>query len=183
MVPKNLERRVRERAWAHLRWPQSWVQVSWREPRLLWPGRLRACLPSQKPVLSTIQVVGTVLASVVGGLATKLGRLTAPVVERLRENREQRIKVRAYLLWKQAGCPVGRDLDFWRQASRLEPRWLWPSRLRAWLGPQKNALSASTSRMRTSVRADTLAAIASAVGVRCCGSLCADVCSSPGEYI
>jgi hypothetical protein len=45
------------------------------------------------------------------------------------------------LLSQQAGFPVGRDLDFWLQASRSEPLWLWPGRLRSWLSSQKDALS------------------------------------------
>ena len=57
-----------------------------------------------------------------------------------RKNREQRIRERAYLLSQQAGFPVGKDLDFWVQAGQLEPHWLWPGRLRAWLGGQKDAL-------------------------------------------
>jgi uncharacterized protein YjbI with pentapeptide repeats len=77
----------------------------------------------------TIQAVAPVLALAVCGLVTKVSRLTAPVVERLRRHREQRIRVRAYFRWQQSGCPVGRDLDFWVQASQSEPRWLWPARL------------------------------------------------------
>jgi hypothetical protein len=58
-----------------------------------------------------------------------------------RQNREQRIRERAYFLSQQCGFPSGRDLEFWVQASELEPRWLWPGRLRAWLGGQKDAVS------------------------------------------
>jgi hypothetical protein len=42
--------------------------------------------------------------------------------------REQRIRERAYFLSQQSGFPIGRDLDFWIQASRLEPNWSWPGR-------------------------------------------------------
>jgi hypothetical protein len=58
-----------------------------------------------------------------------------------RKNWEQRIHERAYFLWQEAGCPAGRELDFWVQASQLEPRLLWPGRLRTWLASQKDALS------------------------------------------
>jgi hypothetical protein len=48
-------------------------------------------------------------------------------VEELRQRLQQRlaarrskeeIKVRAHELWKQHGCPLGRDLEFWLQAER-----------------------------------------------------------------
>jgi hypothetical protein len=61
---------------------------------------------------------------------------------------EQRVRERAYFLSQQAGFPLGKDLDFWAQASQSEPRWSWPTRLwtwlgrlRAWLSNQKDALS------------------------------------------
>jgi hypothetical protein len=57
------------------------------------------------------------------------------------KNREQRIRERAYFLSQQAGFPVGRDQVFWDQASQLEPRWLWPGRLRSLLVNLKDALS------------------------------------------
>jgi hypothetical protein len=57
------------------------------------------------------------------------------------KNREQRIRERAYFLSQQAGFPVGRDLDFWVQASQLEPSCLWLRRVRAWLVSQKDAVS------------------------------------------
>src|SRR5215813_9421368 len=78
-----------------------------------------------------------VLAFVVVRLTTKLNRMIALVAERLRGNREQRIRERAYFLWRQSGCPVGRDLDFWLQASRFESHWFWPGCLRDWLGNQR----------------------------------------------
>jgi hypothetical protein len=37
--------------------------------------------------------------------------------ERSRQNREQRIRERAYFLSQQSGFPTGRDLEFWVQAS------------------------------------------------------------------
>jgi hypothetical protein len=58
-----------------------------------------------------------------------------------RWRREQRIRERAYFLWQQSGFPSGRDLDFWILARALEPRWLWPGRLRVWLISQKDAVS------------------------------------------
>jgi len=33
--------------------------------------------------------------------------------------RKQRIEERAYHLWEEAGCPQGRDLDFWERARQL----------------------------------------------------------------
>lgn len=32
--------------------------------------------------------------------------------------REKRVLERAYHLWEEAGCPEGRDQEFWRQAER-----------------------------------------------------------------
>jgi Protein of unknown function (DUF2934) len=57
------------------------------------------------------------------------------------KNREQRIREQAYFLSEQAGFPAGRDLEFWDQARRLEPRWLWPGRVRGWLSGQKDAIA------------------------------------------
>ena len=68
--------------------------------------------------------------------------------------REQRIRARAYILAEQAGFPTGRDLDFWDQARRLEPRWSWPGRVRGWLSTQKDAIA-------------TIQAVATVLGARC----------------
>jgi Protein of unknown function (DUF2934) len=55
--------------------------------------------------------------------------------------RDQRIRERAYYLAQQEGFPPGRELDFWLQAKNAEPFWSFPSRFRAWLTTQKDALS------------------------------------------
>lgn len=34
--------------------------------------------------------------------------------------RQERIRVRAYLLWQEDGCPEGRDLEFWERACELD---------------------------------------------------------------
>jgi DUF2934 family protein len=34
--------------------------------------------------------------------------------------REQRIRERAHRLWEEAGCPEGRDQEFWERAEREE---------------------------------------------------------------
>ena len=31
---------------------------------------------------------------------------------------QERIRARAYELWEQEGCPVGRDLEFWTKAEQ-----------------------------------------------------------------
>lgn len=58
-----------------------------------------------------------------------------------RKSREQRIRERAYFLWQQSNCPQGKELDFWIQASELEPRSLWLPRLQMWLVSKKDALA------------------------------------------
>ena len=36
------------------------------------------------------------------------------------DDREQRIRDRAYGLWQEAGSPEGRDEEFWRRAAEIE---------------------------------------------------------------
>ena len=58
-------------------------------------------------------------------LATSVTDRLKAFVEELKQRLQQRlaargskeeIRARAYELWKQHGCPVGRDLEFWRHA-------------------------------------------------------------------
>ena len=37
-------------------------------------------------------------------------------------DREQRIRERAYHLWREAGSPEGRDEEFWHQAREIEEK-------------------------------------------------------------
>ncbi len=39
---------------------------------------------------------------------------------RPRDSAEQRVRERAYFLWKEEGEPVGRDADYWERARELE---------------------------------------------------------------
>ena len=57
------------------------------------------------------------------------------------KDREDRVRNRAYCLAQQAGFPPGRDQEFWLRAEEVEPKWLWPGRMRTWLAAQKDALS------------------------------------------
>ena len=36
------------------------------------------------------------------------------------QDREERIRVRAYHLWLADGCPPGRDLEYWERAKELQ---------------------------------------------------------------
>lgn len=46
----------------------------------------------------------------------------------IQEARENEIREKAYLLWKEAGCPPGDGVDFWMEAERkvLEVEARWP---------------------------------------------------------
>lgn len=36
-------------------------------------------------------------------------------------SREDQIRTKAYYLWLSEGCPIGREIDHWRRASKLVP--------------------------------------------------------------
>lgn len=43
-----------------------------------------------------------------------------------KQTREEAIRFKAFLLWEQAGKPLGRSLEFWLQAERAYERDNWP---------------------------------------------------------
>lgn len=54
--------------------------------------------------------------------AERLEEFVAQIKDRLRrleqERAHARIRTRAHELWEEAGCPPGRDLEFWLRAER-----------------------------------------------------------------
>lgn len=75
---------------------------------------------------------------------------TTPSAPCMGRDHSPEIGLLAYFLWEAAGCPAGRDLDFWLQA---EQQLLGPHKLNGQAPPSSHSGGSTPKKRATQVRA------------------------------